>query len=236
MTGPTMLAALEADVPAGGFTTYDVEQRSPLWASLRVGLLTGSAAPAMMQARKKGSGELKKRADLRDRLVTERLTGLPSDRAFRQTASMTHGVETEPDAVGAYEAATGLPVLRVGFVRHLTLMAGCSVDGYVGEWEGVIEAKCPDSTTHLTYWQDDVVREEYYFQLVHAMWLTGAQWGDFVSFDPRFQAPLQLFVKRLHRADVDMAAYELMVRTFLGEVDTAVEALQRRAAALAVAP
>jgi hypothetical protein len=217
------------------FTTFDVVQRSPEWAALRAGLVTGSCAPAILAVRKKGTGELKVRADLRHQLVCERLTGRPSPRAFRESAAMTHGTDTEPDAVAAYEAATGLPVLRVGFVRHNVLQAGCSPDGYVGNWQGVIEAKCPDSTTHLGYLQADVIPDEYFGQLLHTMWLTGAEWGDFVSFDPRFDGPLQLFVKRLRREDCDMPAYELALSLFLSEVENDVAVMLHRAACLAVA-
>lgn len=217
------------------FTVFDVEQRSPEWAALRAGLVTGSEAGPIIAVRKKGSGELKARADLRHQIVCEILTGRPSPKAFRESAAMTHGVEAEPDAVAAYEAATGQIVHRVGFIRHNTMRAGCSPDGYIGQWAGVIETKCPDSTTHLEYLLGDVIPDAYLGQLIHTLWLTGSEWADFVSFDPRFQKPLSLFVKRINRADVDLVAYELALSSFLTEVERAVEAMHVRAAEQAVA-
>lgn len=205
---------------------HDVEQRGPEWTALRARLVTGCDAPAILAVRKKGTGELAVRRELRQRKVCERLTGLPLDRDVSRVKWVMHGVETEPDAVSAYEAHTGELIQRVGFVSHPTLMAGCSPDGIVGDWEGILEAKCPGCITHLEYLQADVIPEEYYGQLVHALWLTGAQWADFVSFDPRFEAAhLRLFIKRLERSAVDLQAYELALTLFLSEVDAAVEKL-----------
>jgi hypothetical protein len=208
------------------FTIHDVEQRTEAWSQLHAGLVTGSRAQPIIAVRKKGSGELAIRRDLRNQLVVECLTGRVWDKTLRPTESLQHGIDTEPDAIAAYEAATGCIVQRVGFISHNTMRAGCSPDGYVGEWEGVVECKCPDSTTHLEYLKHGVVPEDYSGQVIHTLWLTGAAWLDFVSFDPRFQDPrLQLFIKRTRRDEVDIAAYELALAMFLTEVDREVAAL-----------
>ena len=99
------------------FTVYDVPQRSDEWHQLRVGLLTGTAAKAIVSVRKKGSGELKERADLRRRLVCERLTGISAENTKR-TDAMQRGTDLEPEAFSAYEAVTGQVVNRVGFIKH----------------------------------------------------------------------------------------------------------------------
>lgn len=201
------------------FTPHYIEQRSTDWYQLRLGLLTGSCASAVIAERKRGAGELKARQTLRRRLVTERLTGLSADDVF-QTDDMRRGSEMEPQAFAAYEAQTGLAVRRVGFIKHNDMAAGCSPDGYVGEWEGLIELKCPKSPTHLGYLLAGVVPDEYKGQCLHALWLTGAQWIDFVSFDPRFSAEMELFVVRLPRVEVDVAIYGRLVEEFLAECDT----------------
>ena len=221
--------------PMPPFTTFDVEQRSEEWHALRAGLVTGSCAQAILQQRKRGSGELAIRRDLRHRLVCERLTGRSLDRTFRPSESMEHGIDAEPDAVAAYEVFSGRAVDRIGFIKHNVIKAGCSPDGIVGAFEGALECKCPDSTTHLEYLKAKVLPEEYFGQVVHTLWLTGAQWVDFVSFDPRFSGPLRLFVKRVHRAEIDVAAYELALTLFLSEVDAEVEAAAMLAAEVAVA-
>lgn len=197
---------------------YDMAQRSPEWFAVRVGMLTGSSADALTSVRKRGTGELQKRIDLRRRLVCERLTGLSWEDGYRSNA-MQRGCDLEPQAFAAYEAQTGLVAQRVGFVAHRELKAGCSPDGYVNEWEGIIELKCPLSTTHLEYIQAGTVPEEYKGQILHGLWLTGAQWCDFCSFDDRFPMNLQLLRVRVMRNDFDVMAYDRTVRAFLAEVD-----------------
>lgn len=203
---------------------YTMAQKSPEWHAIRVGMLTGSSADAITAVRKRGTGELKQRADLRRRLVTERLTGVSFD-GYRSDA-MQRGCDMEPVAFAVYEAMTGLVANRVGFVAHPELKAGCSPDGYVNEWEGVIELKCPLSTTHLEYIQSDTLPEEYRGQVLHTLWITGAMWCDFCSFDDRFPEGLQLFRVRVPRNTFELAIYDRTVRAFLGEVDAEYEAVK----------
>lgn len=215
------------------FTPHFVTQRSDAWYQLRIGLLTGSCADAILSVRKRGTGELAKRADLRRRLVAERITGLSNDDDQFISNWMERGQTLEPLAFAAYEAATGQVAQRVGFVTHNTLKTGCSPDGYVGEWEGVLELKVPKSTTHLSYLQAGVLPEPYKAQCLHGIWLTGAKWCDFCSFDPRYPEALELFRVRYTPSDAEIASYELLVMRFLSEVEAEVEALQKRAAVAA---
>ena len=57
---------------------------------------------------------------------------------------------------------------------------------------------------------------------------TGRQFCDFVSFDPRMPASMQLFVQRIDRRDDLVAEMEDEVRKFLAELDAKVAALQSR--------
>lgn len=202
-----------------------VEQRTEAWQAARLGRVTGTCAFTILAVRKKGTGELEERVKLRRRLVCERVTGRSADNS-RTSEAMRYGAEREPDAFRAYAAASGLIPKRVGFVEHDELMAGCSPDGQVANWTGLIELKCPDMTTHLEYVTAGVIPEEYRPQLMHNLWVTGAEWADFVSFDDRFPPDLKLFRRRLTRADVDIPAYELAVRLFLSEVERDVAKVQ----------
>lgn len=212
------------------FTPFFMEQRSSEWHQARLGLLTGSCAKAVIAERKRGTGELKELTDLRRRLVTERITGLSAESSY-QSDAMQRGTDLEPLAFAAYEARTGQLVQRVGFVKHNELAAGCSPDGYVGEWEGLIELKCPVSTTHTKYIQSGVLPDEYRGQILHALWLTGAQWCDFCSFDDRFPEGLELFIVRVPRVEVEIVAYENTVWKFLAEVDADVAAMLAKSTA-----
>jgi len=220
----------------------DIQQRSPEWCGAHVGRLTGSCAAALIAERKRGTGELEVRTKLRRRLVAERLTGCFADEVGPYLPwAMQRGVDLEPQAFAAYEAVTGTLVERVGFVEHDELMVGCSPDGVVNDYEGIIELKCPNFTTHLEYWQAGGVPLDYWPQVIHNLFVTGALWCDFVSFDDRYKDPaLQLFRVRVERSAVDLVAYEDRLRTFLAEVDRDYsiaigQQWQRAAAALAEA-
>lgn len=164
------------------------------------------------------SGEAAGRRNLRVQLVLERLTGEAQDDRF-VSADMRRGAELEPQAVAAYEVLTGQLVQPVGFCAHDTLLAGCSPDGLVGDVGGVLEVKCPKAATHLESLRTQTIPGDYLKQIVHLLWITGAPWCDFVSYDPRFPDGLRLLITRVERHAIDLSAYEGLVRLFLREVE-----------------
>lgn len=193
----------------------NVEQRSPEWYAARAGRLTGSRAGDMLSRIK--SGEAAGRRNLRVQLVCERLTQRAQDDTF-SNRHMRKGSHLEPMALAAYEGATGVVSRKVGFVQHETIMAGCSPDGVIGD-EGLVELKCPLSATHLDYLKGKRVPPEYRPQVTHNLWITGANWCDFVSFDENFPKALQLFMVRVRRDELDIEGYEGSALKFLSEVD-----------------
>lgn len=205
------------------FTVIDVPQRSPEWFAARCGRLTASVAGDMLATIK--SGEAAARRDLKARLLVERLTGQPQETDFT-SKDMDRGTALEPEARFAYEA-TGAMVTQVGFLSHTELMAGASPDGVIGDYEGIVEIKVPKSSTHLKYIKGKALPSEYLGQVTHLLWLTGAQYCDFVSWDPRFPPHLQLFVVRVPRDEKAMATYELAVTMFLRELDADIESLMQ---------
>lgn len=200
------------------FTVIDAEQRSPEWFAARCGKLTGSCAADVFAKIK--TGEAAARRDLRMRLVVERLTGQTQDGDGFVSADMKRGTDLEPQAFAAYEAETGTMVSRAGFLLHNDLPVGCSPDGVIGDYEGILELKVPRSATHLRYLRaPGVLPAEHVAQVHHALFVTGAAFVDFCSFDPRFPSHLQVFLVRVTRESVDLKAYELAIRLFLSEVD-----------------
>lgn len=206
------------------FTVHQDEQRSPAWFQSRLGRLTGSKADTILGKLKNG-GEPAARRDYRLQLVLERLTGCPQEEPFAN-AAMQWGIDQEPAAFAAYEALTGVFADKSGFLSHNTLMAGCSLDGHVGDFEGICEFKAPKSATHLGYIRGGVVPADYLPQITHNLWISGAKWCHFLSFDPRMPANLRTFLREVKASDVDLAAYELAARLFLGEVEKELDAVR----------
>jgi hypothetical protein len=131
---------------------------------------------------------------------------------------MEWGTQTEPMARIAYEAQANVFVEQVAFVDHPTIeWFGCSPDGLVGE-TGLIEIKCPASKTHIKYLLSGKPPAKYVPQMQCQMAVTGREWCDFVSYDPRLPEDLQLFVVRLERDVSYIMAMEEEVDKFLKEV------------------
>lgn len=216
------------------FTIIDCEQRSPEWRQARCGRITGTDADALLSKGKKGE-ESYQRRDLRIRKALERITGVVQDDDY-QNRNMAYGVSREADARAAYEAARGVLVRQTGFIAHNTLPIGCSLDGDVDDCAGLVELKAPKSATHLSYLRAArtpkaqanpiiVIPVDYWRQLVHGLYVTGAQWADFVSFDDRLPDELQLLIVRVLRADVNIKAYDILLRNFLKEIDAEHDAI-----------
>lgn len=199
------------------FTIHTAAQRSDEWRTLRAGLLTGSVAAEIFATLKSG-GEPAGRRDLRTRLALERLCGRSLEDAY-ENFDMKRGVELEPLALSAYEAATGNVVERTGFLAHTELPMGCSLDGHLGQFDGIVELKAPRAANHWKYLKAGVLPAEHRYQIVHNLFVTGARFADFCSYAPDFPEPLRLFRVRVERNEAELASYELHARQFLSEVE-----------------
>lgn len=225
----------------------DLIQHSPDWIQMRKGMITGSMvadATAKMATQPKmtkkcsdgkhGACETgycncschgpkpgvlyqKCREDYMFDLAVTRLTNLMPERYVSK--AMEFGTENEPRGRAAYEMHADVMVEEVGFAFHPTIKwYGSSPDGLVGS-EGVLEIKCPNSSTHLEYLLGGEVPEKYLPQMKSHMLCAERQWCDFVSFDPRMPKHLQLFVRRLDRDEPMLLELEREVEKFLAELD-----------------
>ena len=189
-----------------------IEQGSEAWMQLRSGKVTASKVSDVMSAITT-AGYRNYLADL----VVERLTGNKTE-SFTN-AAMQWGVDQEPIARAEYEVKTGNFVDQVAFVDHPTIVNfGCSPDGLVGD-DGLIEIKCPNTATHIDYVMQDKVPTKYIPQIQCQLAVTGRKWCDFVSFDNRLPAELQLFVKRVPRDNMYIRLMEEEIVKFLNELD-----------------
>lgn len=202
----------------------NLDQNSPEWFAMRCGMCTASRVAAVIAKRKKGDGELAKRAEYRWELVLERLTGLSAEHFVSQP--MKWGSDYEPLARQRYVETTGNTVTPIGFAIHDRLKwFGASPDSLVND-DGVLEIKCPMPGTHLQYLVAGIVPPEYVPQMMAEMACSGREWADFVSFDPRVPKKYQLFIRRLKRDDKVIAEMEAAVEAFLAEVDACMKRLE----------
>lgn len=204
--------------------TEDLIQGSAEWRAARLGRVTASRVADAVAKTKTGWGA--SRANYMAELIAERLTGEAA--AGFTNAAMQWGTEHEAEAIAAYSFRHDAEVSAIGFVPHPTVtMSGASPDGLVGP-DGLVEVKCPNTSTHIDTLLGDGVPSKYLLQMQWQMACTGRAWCDFISFDPRLPESMRLFVQRVPRDPALIGELERDITTFLGEVDARVAALVAR--------
>lgn len=203
-----------------------VKQGTKDWLDARAGKVTASRINDVMAKIK--SGEAAARKDYRIQLVTEILTGMPVPGGY-QSPEMLWGSEQEPFGRAAYEMKTGTMVDEVGLILHPSIdRAAASPDGLILEQNGGIEIKAPKSSTHIELLDSGKIPERYKFQMAWQQACAGLDWIDFVSWDPRLPAHLQLFIARYDRDPEFIELIESEVHKFLVEVESMVDRLSSR--------
>ena len=198
------------------------DQRTAEWHQERLGKVTASCLYKVMAKTKTGYGA--DRANYHAQLVTERLTGLPTE--MFTNAAMNWGTETEPQARAMYSLETADAVEEVGFLAHPHIaMSGASPDGFVGD-KGMLEIKCPNSATHIATLTGAGIDRKYVLQMQWQMACAEREWCDFVSFDPRLPLEMQMHVRRVDRDDDLLIEIESEVTKFLAEVAATVAQLE----------
>ena len=123
---------------------YDVQQGSPEWITLRLGIPTASRfGPILAKARGLSRGG---DVTLLYELLVEYFLGAPYD-PFA-SGFVGRGSKMEKRAFAQYEWDHDLLIDHPGFITNDAGTWGCSPDGFVGD-EGMIEIKCLGAKTHI---------------------------------------------------------------------------------------
>ena len=202
--------------------TKGVEQGSDLWKQIRLGHVTASNMADVMSKGKEGK-ESQTRYKYKVKLVAERMTGASQD--SYSNSFMEWGIEQEQFACMAYEVARETFLDKTGFWLHPTIpWVGVSPDRLVGD-NGLVEVKCPATTTHLNYIFENRVPPDYVKQIQCQLWVTGREWCDFISFDSRLPKRNQLLIVRTGRDEKIIADMEAETIKFLAEVESLITKL-----------
>ena len=194
-----------------------IEIYSPEWFKDRQGSFTGSEVWKLMTEPRSKKETISKTAETYIlEKVWEKLSGKCKS-GFDNFAT-EWGNDNEPKAKKWYTKLTGREVTdsRLVFNPDLKGFTG-SPDGEVGE-DGLIEIKCPfNGANHLKHCfitTDEYFKAEhpdYYWQIMSYLYLTGRQWCDFVSFDPRIDCDLGMFIYRVNKNEADEALLEAKI-------------------------
>ena len=184
----------------------DCIQGSDEWFEARLGFVTASNFHKVLN-KKTGRGLYMRK------LAAERLTVLPED-SYKSDV-MECGTETEQEARRFYEQANDCIIEQVGFVTRDEWVGG-SPDGMVGK-EGLIEIKCPLSSTHIENILSGKMPTTYIPQVQGLLWVTDRKWCDFVSFDIRVTSH-PMFCVRVARDEEYITTLLLQVTQFVKEL------------------
>ncbi len=191
------------------------------------GFITPSRIKDMMTKSHGGKGWGKVALDYARQIALERIGIEIPDNSYG--AAIDWGNDHEFQAIQAYEQQMLVEVhSSQEFQYHPAFhKVGGTPDGLVGT-NGGMDAKCPyNIVNHMTNILDNAQLKDYELQFQGYMWITGRDWWDFVSFDPRYPSELRLHVHRVKRDDKIIAEIEERYTDFemiiQGFVDTLIE-------------
>ena len=203
------------------------EQRTEEWRMARAGNLTASVFKDVIAVKRDGKPTAE-RAKLMRVKAFERLAGLPQHEVGGK--ALDWGKDLEDAANEAYMVTTGGIIVPSSFVTHPQHpFIGASPDGLVGS-DGGVEMKCPhDEAVHIQTWLEGMPAD-HKPQVQGNMLVTGRQWWDFISYDPRMAEPWRLYVQRIPRDDAYIKTLLTALLQFEVELCEMVDTLRRKAA------
>ena len=220
-----------------GFDPSQVEQKSIEWHMMRLGVITASPAECLI-AKKRGSKGTEYGVDYLpaqpgDSKRTTYMLKLISQIATMKTPEeisarpLEWGNDHEEEAREAYEAATMQTFSELPFIyKDSKMRAGISPDGLNNDGIGGLELKCPwSSKVFIEFALDDVIKHEYRHQCQFSMWVTGREYWDKASFDPRMMNTKKLHFIRIERDEKAMAIFDESVQAFNEDMDKALASL-----------
>ena len=125
---------------------HDVEQNSPEWYQMRLGMPTASEFSKLVSGTGKPSTQIDGYAN---HLAAEVLAGKPVD-VWEGNQWTDRGHELEDEAREEYELMTGFKLQQVGFVTNDYGTMGCSPDRLIEGTKAAVEIKCLKASNHVS--------------------------------------------------------------------------------------
>lgn len=197
------------------------EQGSAEWLAMRLGKVTASKVSDVL-SKGRGSAPSKMSETYMIELIAEVLIG--NSKPFFENDAMRWGTETEPQARAMYAVNNDfVDVKEVAFVEH-NEQVGISPDGLIGE-DGLLEIKCPNTTTQLKRALSDDYSADYKAQIQMQLWVTEREWCDFLSFDPRLDCEAGYLQQRVFRDEEYIEEMKTKVYAFVEKMNEIIEQL-----------
>lgn len=201
-----------------------MEQGSSDWLALRLGKVTASKVKDVL-TKGRGNAPSKTAETYMMELIAEKLTG--KSKPFFENDAMRWGTETEPQARSMYSVNNDfVDVREVAFIEHNEFI-GVSPDGLIGD-DGMLEVKCPNTTTQLKRALSDDYSADYKAQIQMQLWVAGREWCDFLSFDPRLDCAAGYLQQRVYRDEKYIEEMEGKVFAFVDSMNEIINKLTKQ--------
>lgn len=192
-----------------------IAQRTPEWYAARRGRFTGSEVWKLItEPRSKADkdvGNLSETAKTYINQVLAEATTCVTPQFY--TPATQWGIDNEADARDAYTLYHSKEIIPADFVPHGDFGGGSS-DGWIGS-DGIAEIKCPynsgghienllleaSNVTPLAFKES---HKEYYWQMQNNLMVTGREYCEFISYDPRFAGKSRLAKITMYRVEDDI--------------------------------
>ena len=199
----------------------DIEQGSGEWLKLKLGKISASRAKDVM-SNGRGDAVSKTAESYMFELMAERLTG--ESKPFFESDAMRWGTETEDQARAMFELREGFDVEQVAFIEQSEWL-GVSPDGLIND-EGLLEIKCPNTTTQLKRALSDDYSADYKAQIQMQLWVSGRQYCYFLSFDPRLDCEAGYLLQRVGRDEEYINEMKVKVTRLIERMNDLLEQLE----------
>ena len=193
-------------------------EQKAAWLAERAGKLTASRMCDAMDFLRNGEPSKARTKYLRE-LLAERLTGYSVPHHVND--AMEHGLEYEDEAVDVFvERYPQYDVRPSRLYLHPRIdNFGATPDREVGA-DGLLEVKCPTSTTFLEWVLGGAVPERHKPQMCAQLLCTGRAWVGFIAYDPRIKDERRrLFMRKYQPSADELRKVEDAAVLFLDELD-----------------
>jgi hypothetical protein len=201
----------------------DVEQGSPEWRELRLGIPTASSFDRIITEVKgeMAAGRWKYAYELACERLLHEDTSLPLDGLHW----VERGKLLETDAVKHYEAIAGTTTDRIGLIMTDDGKMACSPDRIQTDKLVGLEIKCPMASTHAQYMREGPGKA-YRWQVLGCLLISQFERWDFVSYHPNLREVIIPY-ERTTEAELEIKKLDAALTQFKDEVD-GIEAYLRK--------
>lgn len=217
-----------------------IKQRTTEWYKARIGKFTASHFADLMANPADGVSTWSKSAlkyinNLAYQLYSNAYIEKPDNEATRW------GMNNEDYAIREFGIKSGYEVREAGFILHPEIPeVGATPDLYLtdNKYPGetiIAQVKCPfNQQIHLDYIRKinctsslKRSKSEYYWQMQGEIWITGAIFSYFVSFDPRLKTDSRIHYVRIDRDEGAIVQLESVIYKAIALRDEMVENFKR---------